>query len=47
MTKCAPGSVIFAVSLEHIQVYVSCADLLPCECLSCNEVNVTGKQRFN
>lgn len=47
MTKCASGSVIFAVSFENIQVCAFHADLLPCECLSCNEVNVTGKQKFN
>lgn len=47
MTKCGSGSVLFAVLLENIQVCVSCADLLPCECLNSNEVNATGKQRFN
>jgi len=50
MTKCGTGSVpmsICGVLLENIQVHVSCADLLPCECLSRNEVNATGKQRFN
>lgn len=50
MTKHGTGSVplaFYGVSLENIQVCVSCADLLPCERLSCNEVNATGKQRFN
>lgn len=48
MTKCRAGSVPMSAEFHlNIQIHVSCADLLPCERLSCNKVSATGKQRFN